>query len=97
MGLPEASVTDEQQAWSGGIGVADVRSNTVAVAGWAQSTHRLGLSFRQVCVGVSGRAELGLSLALLVCTAFVHFFSALPEETCLWAEQTLWGWGLAVF
>lgn len=57
----------------------------------------LGLSFRWVCIGVRGRAELGLSLALLVCTAFEHFFSVLPEEKCLWAEQTSKGWGLAVF
>lgn len=57
----------------------------------------VGFELRRVCIGVRGRAELGLSLALLVCTAFEQFFSVLPEEMCLWAEQMLWGWGLAVF
>lgn len=38
--LPEASVPDEQQAWAGGVGVADVRYNTVTVTAWAKSTCR---------------------------------------------------------
>lgn len=62
LGLPEASVPDEQQAWAGATGVAD-GSSTVTVTAWARSKPRLGWSFRQVCIGVRGRAELGLSLA----------------------------------
>lgn len=64
LGLPEAPVPDEQQAWAGATGVAGVGSSTVTVTAWARSTHRLGLTFRQVCVGVRGRAELGLFLLL---------------------------------
>lgn len=64
LGLPEAPVPDEQQAWAGATGVAGVGSSTVTVTAWARSTHRLGLTFRQVCVGVRGRAELDLLLLL---------------------------------
>lgn len=88
LGLPEASVPDEQQA--GAVGVADAGYNPVTVTARARSTHRVGLS----CTGWGereGRAGPGS------CTAFEHFCSVLPEEICLWAEQTLWGWGLAVF
>lgn len=63
LGLPEVSVPDEQPPWAGAVGVADAGFSTVTVTAWASSTHRLGWSFRQVCIGVGGRAELGLSLA----------------------------------
>lgn len=63
LGLPEASVPDQQRAWAAAVGVADVGYKTGTVTAWARSTHRLGLRFRQVCTGVRGRAELGLSLA----------------------------------
>lgn len=85
LGLPEASVPDEQQAWAGATGVADVGSSTVTVTAWARSKPRLGWSFRQVCIGErEGRA----GPVSCFCTAFEHFFSLLPEEMCLWAEQT---------
>lgn len=64
LGLPEASVPDEQQEWAGAVGVADTGYNTVPVTPWARSPHRLGLSFREVCTGVRGRAELGCLLLL---------------------------------
>lgn len=63
LGLPEVSVPDGHPAWAGAVGVADAGYSTVTVTAWASSTHRLGWSFRQVCVEVRGRAELGLSLA----------------------------------
>lgn len=59
----------------------------------------LGLSFKCVCTA-GEREGRSVSNLLLYCSAqqtFEHFSSVLPEETCLWAEQTLWGWGLAVY
>lgn len=61
LGLPEPSVPGEQQAWAGATGVA---GTTVPVTAWASSTHSLGWSSRQVCAGVTGRAQLGCLLLL---------------------------------
>lgn len=55
------------------LGAADVGYSTVPVTAWARSTHRAGFEFH---TGLYWGAELGLSLAFLVCTALS--ISSLP-------------------
>lgn len=94
LGLPEASVPDEQQAWAGATGVADVGSSTVTVTARARSKHRLGWSFRQVCIGVRGRAELGLSLAF---AQHLSISSLSCQRSCAFGLSKHYGLGFGCF